>query len=474
MTDFYQLTMMNGYFEENIHNDVMVFDMFFRKNPSNGGYTLISGIDEVTDYIENLHFEPDDIEYLRSLNTFSDKFLEYLKDFKFTGEIYAVKEGTVMFPYEPIIRVKAPAAEAQFIETAILCIVNFQSLIATKASRICRVTKDDVVMEFGLRRAQGPDAGIYGAKAAIIGGARGTSNVLTGKMFDVQVMGTHAHSWIQKFDSEIEAFRAYARTYPDNTILLIDTYDTLKSGVPNAITVFDEMRKAGHEPLGVRIDSGDLEYLSGEVRKMLDEAGYPNVKITASNDLDEYTIMDLKSQGAKIDSWGIGTRLITSNDWPSLGGVYKLSAFYSNGVYEPKIKISESPEKITNPGYKQVLRIYNTENHKAEADLIILDDEKIDTDKPLTIFDPVYTWKTKTFKDYTVRKMLEPLFIDGKCVREKQKVMTSREYAFNEKQSLWSQHLRITNPEPYKVDLSKKLWDIKHDLINTKRNHRDE
>lgn len=474
MTDLYQLTMMNGYYKDNSHEDIMVFDIFFRNNPSKGGYTLICGIDEIIDYIENLHLTQEDIEYLHSLDMFDEGFLDYLKNFRFTGEIYAVEQGSVMFPYEPILRVKAKAIEAQFIETAMLCILNFQSLIATKASRICQVAKDDIVMEFGLRRAQGPDAGIYGAKAAIVGGCQGTSNVLAGKMFDVPVMGTHAHSWIQKFDSELEAFRSYARTYPTKTILLIDTYDTLASGLPNAITVFREMRQKGYEPLGVRIDSGDLEYLSKEVRQRLDEAGFPNVKITASNDLDEYTLMDLKLQGAKIDSWGIGTRLITSSDCPSLGGVYKLAAVLKNGEYEPKIKISESPEKITNPGYKQVVRIYNKNNDKAEADLIMMDGEKIDTSKPLTIFHPIYTWKVRTYKDYYIKELLQPLFIDGKCVREKKTVKEYREYAFKEKASLWPQYLRLSNPEPYKVDLSQELYDVKHKLIKEKRNSKEE
>ena len=473
LTDLYQLTMMNGYFNENTHEETMIFDVFFRQNPSRGGYTVVCGIDEVIDYIENLHFEEEDTAYLRSLNTFDDAFLDYLKNFKFTGEIYAVEEGSVMFPNEPLLRVKAKAVEAQFIETAILCIINFQSLIATKSSRICQVAKDDVVMEFGLRRSQGPDAGIYGAKAAIVGGAQGTSNVLTGKLFNVPVMGTHAHSWIQKFDSEIEAFRSYAKTYPDKTILLIDTYDTLESGLPNAITVFKEMRKAGHEPLGVRIDSGDLEYLSKEIRKRLDEAGFENVKITASNDLDEYTLIDLKLQGAKIDSWGIGTKLITSSDWPSLGGVYKLVAVEKDGVIKPKIKISESPEKITNPGYKKIIRIYNKENDKAEADLIMLNHEIVDTSKPLTIFHPVYTWKRKTYKNYYIKELLQPLFIDGKCVRKKKTVLEYRDYAFSEKNSLWPQYLRLSNPEPYKVDLSEELWNIKNTLINKKRHRRD-
>ena len=400
LTDFYQLTMMNGYFKSNIHEDILVFDMFFRKNPSGGGYTIIAGIEQVIDYIENLHFSEKDIDYLRSLNMFEEDFLNYLKDFKFTGEIYAVREGTILFPNEPIVRVKAPAIQSQLIETAILNMVNFQSLIATKASRVCCSANGDPVMEFGLRRAQGPDAGLYGARAAIIGGCVGTSNVLAGQKFDVNILGTHAHSWVQKFPTEIEAFRAYANAYPDKTMLLIDTYNTLESGLPNAIKVFDELRAKGYEALGVRIDSGDLEYISKEVRKMLDESGYPNVKITASNDLDEYAITTLKSQGARIDIWGVGTKLITSSDSPSLGGVYKLSAATEKNELIPKIKLSEDPQKINNPGYKKIVRIYNKTTHKAEADLIMLENEIIDEKKPLKVFHPVYTWKTKNFYNY--------------------------------------------------------------------------
>lgn len=469
LTDLYQLTMMNGYFKKNIHDDILVFDLFFRKNPSNGGYTIICGIEQVIDYIESLEFKKEDIEYLRSLDLFEEDFLGYLSDFKFSGEIYAVREGSIMFANEPIIRVKAKAIEAQLIETAMLNIINFQSLIATKASRVAFSAAGDPVMEFGLRRAQGPDAGVYGARAAVIGGCVGTSNVLAGQMFDIPILGTHAHSWVQKFDTEIEAFRAYASTYPDKTMLLVDTYNTLKSGVPNAITVFDELREKGHEPVGIRIDSGDLEYISKEARKMLDKAGYPNVKITASNDLDEYAISDLKSQGAKIDVWGVGTRLITSSDWPSLGGVYKLSGASENGDIIPKIKLSEDPQKINNPGYKKVVRIYNAKTNKAEADLIMLEDEEIDLSKPLKIFHPVYSWKTKTFTNYTIKEMLEPLFIDGKLQAKRYTVDEIKQYSMNEKSSFWPQYLRNSSPERYKVDLSDELWTLKAKLIDQKK-----
>lgn len=466
LTDLYQLTMSNAYFIENLNEEKLVFDMYFRKNPSNGGYTIICGIDQVIDYIENLEFTKEDIDYLRSLEIFDEKFLSYLKDFKFKGEIFAVEEGTMMFPNEPIIRVKANSIEAQIIETTILNIVNFQSLIATKASRICQVAGNDPVMEFGLRRAQGPSAGLYGSRAAMIGGCIGTSNVLAGKMFGAPVMGTHAHSWVQRFDSEIEAFRTYAKTYPNKTMLLIDTYNTLKSGLPNAITVFEEMRDKGQSPKGVRLDSGDLEYLSRRVREELDAKGFEDVKITASNDLDEYSIMDLKIQKACIDVWGVGTNLITSKDHPSLGGVYKLAAVEKEGQIIPKIKISETPEKINNPGYKQVVRIFNKDTGKPEADLIILDSEYIDESKPLTIFHPTYTWKTNTFENYYIEKLLKPLYIDGKLVREKRPVMDYRKDSLDKKSNFWPQYKRISNPELYKVDLSQDLWALKNDLIS--------
>lgn len=468
LTDLYQLTMTNGYFENNVHNDVVVFDMFFRKNACKGGYTIVCGIEQLVEYIENLKFSESDLDYLKTLNLFSDKFLDFLRDFKFTGDIYTVEEGTVMFPNEPIIRIKAPLYQAQLIETALLTIINFQSLIATKASRVCFAAKGDPVFEFGLRRAQGPDAGTYGARAAIIGGCTATANVLAGKMFNIPVVGTHAHSWVQKFDNELDAFEAYAKIYPNNCLLLVDTYDVLKSGMPNAIKVFKELKAKGHKPLGIRLDSGDLDYLSKECKNMLTEAGFEDVRITASNDLDEYCISNLKSSGSPINSWGVGTKLITSSDSPSLGGVYKLVASYKDGKYEPKIKISEDPEKITNPGYKKVVRIYNTQGH-AEADLIMLEDESIDTTKPLTIFHPVYKWKTKTFTNYTIKELLKPLYINGECKYENKSVKEIQEYTRNELNTLWREYKRLLYPQTYKVDLSEKLCTLKESMLDSNK-----
>lgn len=468
LTDLYQLTMINGYFENNVHNDVVVFDMFFRKNACKGGYTIVCGIEQLVEYIENLKFSESDLDYLKTLNLFSDKFLDFLRDFKFTGDIYTVEEGTVMFPNEPIIRIKAPLYQAQLIETALLTIINFQSLIATKASRVCFAAKGDPVFEFGLRRAQGPDAGTYGARAAIIGGCTATANVLAGKMFNIPVVGTHAHSWVQKFDNELDAFEAYAKIYPNNCLLLVDTYDVLKSGMPNAIKVFKELKAKGHKPLGIRLDSGDLDYLSKECKNMLTEAGFEDVRITASNDLDEYCISNLKSSGSPINSWGVGTKLITSSDSPSLGGVYKLVASYKDGKYEPKIKISEDPEKITNPGYKKVVRIYNTQGH-AEADLIMLEDESIDTTKPLTIFHPVYKWKTKTFTNYTIKELLKPLYINGECKYENKSVIEIQEYTRNELNTLWREYKRLLYPQTYKVDLSENLCTLKESMLDSNK-----
>ena len=468
LTDLYQLTMLNGYFEKNVHEDIVVFDMFFRKNACNGGYTIVCGIEQFVEYIDNIHFSDDDIDYLRSLDLFSDNFLNFLKDFKFTGDIYAVEEGTVMFPNEPIITVKAPLYQAQLIETTLLNIVNFQSLIATKASRVCFAADGDSVLEFGIRRAQGPDAGLYGSRAAIIGGCHATANVLAGKMFNVPVVGTQAHSWVQKFDSELESFQAYADIYPDKCLLLIDTYNVLNSGLPNAVSVFKDLKSKGYEPLGVRLDSGDLQYLSKECKKVLDSEGFENVKITASNDLDEYTISSLKSQGAAINSWGVGTKLITSAESPSLGGVYKLSAIINDDYIEPKIKLSENPEKINNPGFKKVVRIYDN-NMKAQADLIMLHDEEIDTSKPLTVFHPIYTWKTTTFEDYTVRELHMPLFINGKSMYKPKSTMEIRDYVKEELNSLWEQYHRLLKPHVYKVDLSQELWDLKTTMIDEKR-----
>ena len=396
LTDLYQLTMMQGYFK-NPTNQIVVFDMFYRKNPCDGGYAIAAGLEQVIAYIKDLHFTYEDVQYLQSLRIFDADFLEYLRSFHFTGDIYAIPEGTVVFPREPLLKVVAPIMEAQLIETTILNIINHQSLIATKAARVCYAADGDGVLEFGLRRAQGPDAGIFGARAAMIGGCVGTSNVLTGAMFQVPISGTHAHSWIMSFPDEYTAFKTYANLYPDACILLVDTYDTLKSGVPNAIRVFKEMREAGITPkkYGIRIDSGDLAYLSKEAYHMLSEAGFEDAIISASSDLDEYLITSLKNQGAKINLWGVGTNLITCKDNPAFGGVYKLAALKTSKdePFTPKIKLSDNSEKITNPGDKTIYRIYDKETGKMRADLICLCDEAIDENEDLIIFDPIETWK---------------------------------------------------------------------------------
>jgi nicotinate phosphoribosyltransferase len=464
MTDLYQLTMMYGYYKTNTHNRVAVFDLFFRRSREDTAYAIAAGLEQAVDYIENLHFTDEDIQYLRDLALFDEGFLNMLKQIRFTGDIYAVQEGTVVFPNEPILRVKAPLFEAQLIETALLNIINHQTLIATKASKVVHAAQGGKVLEFGLRRAQGPDAAIYGARAAIIGGCSSTSNIIAGQMFDVPISGTHGHSWVMSFADELTAFRAYAQAFPDNCLLLVDTYDTLRSGVPNAIKVFKELKEKGHKPIGIRLDSGDLAYLSKKARKMLDDEGFHDAKIVASNDLDEYLIWDLKAQGAKIDIWGVGTSLITSKDNPALGGVYKMAAEEVKGTLVPKIKISENTDKITLPGYKKVYRIYNTDK-KAIADLITLDEETIDTDKPLTIFDPYDTWKRMTLTEYTVRQLLEPVYIEGKLQYKKQKLKDIQEYAKRELDSLWEEYKRISKPHKYKVDLSQKLYDLKEYLI---------
>lgn len=470
LTDLYQLTMMNGYFRRGREKDIAVFDLFFRKNAIIT-YSVAAGLEQALDYILNINFTPSDIEYLRSLHLFDGAFLDYLKDFRFTGEVYAVPEGTLVFPEEPIITVKAPICEAQFIETALLNIVNHETLIATKASKVVYAAEGDAVMEFGLRRAQGPDAGLYGARASVIGGCRSTSNVMAGKMFDIPVAGTHAHSWVMNFPSEYEAFKAYAEIYPDACLLLVDTYDTLKSGVPNAIRVFNELRASGHEPKGIRLDSGDLAYLSKKARRMLDDAGFPDAIICASGDLDEKLIASLKSQGAKIDLWGVGTKLITSADMPALGGVYKLAALYpAEGGAVDKIKLSDNSDKITNPSFKEVFRIYDKESGKAEADLICVRGEKIDESKPVTIFHPKDTWKRTTFTNYRVRGLTEKVIEGGKLVRPMPSLSEICSYAEREKESFWDEYKRLDNPHIYKVDLSEKLYGIKNRLISEIRN----
>ena len=472
MTDLYQLTMMQGYFLEN-HNEMVIFDMFYRKNPSGNGYAIACGLEQVIDYIKNLHFGPEEVDYLRSTGLFREDFLGYLSHFCFTGDIWAIPEGTVVFPHEPLLKVRAPIMEAQLIETTILNIINHQSLIATKAARVVQAAKGDTVMEFGLRRAQGPDAGIYGGRAAIIGGCDGTSDVYVGQKFGVPILGTHAHSWIMSFPDELTAFRTYAKYYPHACTLLVDTYDTLRSGVPHAIQVFKEMREAGI-PLtkyGIRLDSGDLAYLSKKARKMLDEAGFHDAVIAASSDLDENLINSLKNQGAEIHSWGVGTNLITSSDCPAFGGVYKLAAIMDNatGQYVPKIKLSENTAKVTNPGDKTVFRIYDIENGKMIADLIALAHEEYDSSKPLLIFDPIDTWK-KTYlapNSYTIRKLPVQVFKDGKCVYDSPSVMEIRAYCQQEKDTLWEEGKRLTNPHRAHIDLSNELFQMKAQLLDS-------
>ena len=472
MTDLYELTMMQGYFRNKDRNETVIFDAFYRNNPMDSGYSICAGLEQVIDYVNNLHFEDDDIAYLRSLGIFGEDFLKYLRDFHFSGDIYAIPEGSIMFPREPMIKVIAPIMEAQLVETAILNIINHQSLIATKTSRVCFAARGDGIMEFGLRRAQGPDAGTLGARAAMIGGCVGTSNVLAGQLFDVPVKGTHAHSWIMSFPDEYTAFKTYADMYPSACILLVDTYDTLKSGVPNAIRVFTEMREAGI-PLtfyGIRLDSGDLAYLSKKARKMLDEAGFPDAVISASNDLDEYLIDSLKVQGCKITSWGVGTHLITSKDWPSFGGVYKLAAIQDaqSGAFIPKIKLSENSEKITNPGNKKIYRIYEKDTGKIKADLICLVDETYDENEPLVLFDPNEPWKkTKLLPGtYELRELMVHVFDHGKCIYHSPKVMDIRDYCQKELETLWEETRRLVNPHGVYVDLSQKLYDMKISLLN--------
>ena len=471
LTDLYELTMMQGYYKTG-ENDSVIFDVFYRKNPSGSGYAIACGLEQVIDYIKNLSFSYDDIDYLRGLGIFDEDFLEYLAGYHFTGDIYAIPEGTVVFPKEPLLKVIAPIMEAQLVETAILNIINHQSLIATKASRVCYAADGDGVMEFGLRRAQGPDAGTLGARAAMIGGCIGTSNVLTGQLYDVPVLGTHAHSWIMSFKDEYTAFKTYADMYPDSCTLLVDTYDTLKSGVPNAIRVFQEMRDAGIKPksYGIRLDSGDLAYISKEARKMLDAAGFKDAVIAASSDLDEYLINSLKNQGAMINSWGVGTNLITSADCPAFGGVYKLAALKPAGTdtFIPKIKISENPAKITNPGNKTVYRIYDNQTGKIKADLIALADETFHEDQPLLLFDPLEPWKKTLLAagSYTIRELMVPVFLKGKRVYTSPSVMQIREYCKKELDTLWDETRRLVNPHQVYVDLSQKLYDTKIRLLD--------
>lgn len=471
LTDLYELTMMQGYFRNKTANETVIFDLFYRSNPCGNGYSIMAGLEQAIKYIKELHFTRNDIEYLRSLHMFDESFLDYLGDFKFTGDIYAIPEGTVIFPREPLVKVIAPVMEAQLVETALLNIINHQSLIATKAARVCYAANGDGVLEFGLRRAQGPDAGIYGARAAMIGGCVGTSNVLAGELFDVPVRGTHAHSWVMSFPDEYTAFKTYAEMYPQACILLADTYDTLKSGIPNAIRVFQEMKDAGVDlkNYGIRLDSGDLAYISKKARKMLDAAGFTDAIISASNDLDEYLIESLKVQGAAITSWGVGTNLITAKDNPAFGGVYKLAAIQDeNGSFVPKIKLSENSEKVTNPGNKKIYRIYDKETGKIKADLICLEEEVFTEDQTMKLFSPTETWK-KTYLDpgtFTLRELMVPIFIKGECVYESPKVMDIRAYCQEEQATLWEETKRFVNPHKVYVDLSRKLYDTKISLLD--------
>jgi putative nicotinate phosphoribosyltransferase len=471
LTDLYELTMMQGYFENEDVNQTVIFDMFYRSNPEGNGYAICAGLEQVIDYIKNLHFTEDEIAYLKGLGMFKPAFLDYLRDFRFTGDIYAIPEGTVIFPREPLVKVIAPIMQAQLVETAILNIINHQSLIATKTARIVRAAQGDGVMEFGCRRAQGPDAAIYGARAAIIAGCVGTSNVLCGQMFNVPVSGTHAHSWIMSFQDELSAFRAYAKLYPDACILLIDTYDTLDSGLPHAIQVFKELREQGIKPkrYGIRMDSGDLAYLSKKVKAALDAEGFTDAIISASNDLDEGLIGSLKAQGATINSWGVGTNLITSKDCPAFGGVYKLAAIWNETErqFVPKIKISENAEKITNPGDKKIYRIYDLEG-MIVADLIALADEVFSSEDPLLLFDPIETWKKTLLPggSYTMRELLIPVFRNGECVYESPTVMEIQKRCREELNTLWEESKRFEYPHQTYVDLSRKLWNLKNNLLD--------
>jgi len=466
LADFYEFTMSNGYFQYGLEDKIVYFDMFFREVPDKGGFAIMAGVEQLIEYLKNLQFFDDDIEYLRSKGIFSEGFLQYLRDFEFSCDIWIIPEGTPIFPHEPIVKVRGPVIQAQFIETMVLLTINHQSLIATKANRIVRAAEGRAVIEFGSRRAQSYDGAILGARAAYIGGCIGTACTIADRDFDVPALGTMAHSWIQLFSTEEESFRAYARTYPDNCVLLVDTYNVLKSGIPNAIKVFNEEVVAkGFRPKGIRIDSGDIAYLSKEARKLLDEAGLSDCKILASSSLDEYIIRDLLRQGAKVDSFGVGERLITSKSEPVFGGVYKLVAVEEDGEVIPKIKISENVGKITNPGSKQLYRLYSKETGKAIADVITLHDEIIDDTQPYEIFDSLYTWKKQTVTNFYLRKLLVKVFDKGKCVHQSPSLKEIRDYCMEQIDTLWDEALRFENPHKYYVDLSKSLWDIKNELL---------
>ena len=467
LMDFYELTMSNGYFVNGYKDRITYFDVFYRKCPDGGGFAIAAGLEQIVDYIQNLHFGPEDIEYLRGRNLFCEEFLEYLANFKFTGDIWAVPEGTPIFPKEPILTVRAPAIEAQLIETYLLLCVNHQSLIATKANRVVRAAQGRTVLEFGSRRAQGPDAAILGARAAYIGGVNGTACTIADQLYGVRAGGTMAHAWVQMFDSEYEAFKTYCELYPDNPTLLVDTYNTLKSGVPNAIRVFNEVLKPlGKTKCGIRLDSGDMAYLSQKARRMLDEAGWTDCQISVSNSLDEHIIQDILRQGAKIDMFGVGERLITARSEPVFGGVYKLVAVEDKeGEIVPKIKISENVGKITNPHFKKLYRFFGNDTGKAIADYLCVYDETVDDSGEMEIFDPDATWKRKTVYNFTAKELQVPIFVKGKLVYQCPPLSEVRRYCLEQVDTLWDEVKRFDNPHTYYVDLSQKLWDIKYDLL---------
>ena len=472
LCDFYELTMGNGYFRNGYKDRITYFDVFFRKVPDQGGFAIAAGLKQLIDYIENLHFSEEDIAYLRSRNLFCEEFLDYLRDFRFTGDIYAIPEGTPVFPREPLVVVRAPSIEAQLIETFTLLTINHQSLIATKANRICRAANGRTVLEFGSRRAQGADAAIIGARAAYIGGCAGTACTISDQLYGVPAGGTMAHAWVQMFDTEYEAFKTYCETYPTNATLLVDTYNTLKSGVPNAIRAFNEvLRPMGISKCGIRLDSGDMAYLSQKARKMLDEAGWPECQISVSNSLDERLIQNLFLQGAQIDMFGVGERMITAKSEPVFGGVYKLTAVENEkGEIIPKIKCSENVEKITIPHFKKVYRLYNKENGKAIADYMTVYDEVVDENEPMMLFDPYATWKTKNVCNYQARELLVPVFLKGKRVYESPALKDIQTYCKQQVDTLWDEIKRFDNPQTYYVDLSQKLWDIQQELLRKNRN----
>ena len=471
LCDFYELTMGNGYFASGMHQQICYFDVFFRQVPDGGGFAIAAGLEQIIDYVQNLHFDRKDIEYLRSKGIFDEQFLRWLKYFRFTGDIWAVPEGTPIFPYEPILTVRAPAVEAQLMETFLLLQLNHQSLIATKASRVVRAAQGRPVMEFGSRRAQGGDGAMLGARASYIGGCVGTACTISDQLYGVPAGGTMAHSWVQMFPSELEAFKTYCRIYPNNAVLLVDTYNTLKSGVPNAIRAFqEELVPKGITNFAIRLDSGDISYLSKQARKMLDEAGLENCRISASNALDERLISDLLMQGACIDSFGVGERMITASSAPVFGGVYKLAAVETaDGTIIPKIKVSENTAKITNPHFKKVYRLFDRETGKALADQICVWDEEIDDSQPLTIFDPQAVWKTKKLTNFTAQELLQPIFKAGKLVYQKPSLTEIRSYCAAQIDLLWDEVKRFQNPHNYYVDLSEKLWLVKRELLNSFR-----